>query len=200
MKRVLGLFGMVSLVMLLAVACNQQTGSDVQADLTDIREEMQNVIQSIDEALATTEVSEFKSKTDDAVNQLDGQIDEYLNEMDRAERRIEQQARNTVIDLKQKKVEVEFKLALLEEDDEYTDDQQGYQSSSARRASDGELATTTMDEDTTTMDMDTQADREKQDGRILYGRELHNDIKDDLRDLRMEVEQFMQASLNEDFE
>lgn len=224
MKRTFNLIGAITLLFILA-SCDGQTSrttdtSDNRANLIDLREEMQEVIQNIDEAIASNDVSEFKDKTDDVVSSLDAKIDDYLDEMDNAERRIDQNSRNRVIQMKQKKVEVEFKLALLEQDDYERWDDEGYQNNrtrtpgtatgtsidrtnqAPRTTADGSIAHT----DTTTMggrtaivtDVDRRTGNDRTRREIIYGPQMVDDLKDDLRDLRTEVEQFMQASMDVD--
>lgn len=220
MKRIFNLLGVITLLSFALAACGGQTSrTNTGEDLVDLREEMQEVIQSIDEAIATNDISEFKNKTDDAVSSLDNKIDDYLNEMDRAERRIDQNARNRVIQMKQKKVEVEFKLALLEQDDEnWYDNSDSTQNNRTRttgnvsgtaidRSADANLTTRGFTNDTTSTgnrtaivpDIDRRSNNNNTRREIIYGPQMVDDLKDDLRDLRTEVEQFMQASLDDEY-
>jgi ElaB/YqjD/DUF883 family membrane-anchored ribosome-binding protein len=213
MKRIFKSLGAITLIMFIMASCDGQTGrTDIQEDLVDLRDEMQEVIQTIDEAIATNDISEFKDKTDDAVSSLDNKIDDYLNEMDNAERRIDQNARNRVINMKQKKVEVEFKLALLEQDDYENWGDEDYQYDETRttgaatgtptdRANQAPRATPDGTTPGTTTDRVNATDRdtyEVNEREIVYGPQLIDDLKEDLRELRTDVEQFIQASMDAD--
>jgi ElaB/YqjD/DUF883 family membrane-anchored ribosome-binding protein len=235
MKRTFSLIGVITILSIILAACGGQTGrTDTRGNLADLREDMQRVIQTIDEAIATNDISEFKNKTDDAVSKLDNRIDDFLDEMDNANRQVDHNTRNRVIQMKQKKVEVEFKLALLEQDDYDNWGTDGQRQDRTRTtgaatgtATDRDRATTapqatTPDRTTTTpgttTDRTTATDPARTPGtpgtgiatderrrttdrdqrEIIYGPQLVDDIKDDLRDLRNEVEQFMQASLDVD--
>jgi hypothetical protein len=106
-------------VLLISVSCAQrQSEADLQENLSDIREEKIEVISQIDEALALADISEFRRKTEDALNKLDNQIDDYHNEMDNADRRIDRETRDAIIAMKQKKTAIEFKLDLLDDRDD----------------------------------------------------------------------------------
>lgn len=252
MKRK-SLYGFIALFAILFVACGQSNRSNTQSNIVELREDLVEVIQNIDEAIATNEVSDFKSRADDAISKLDDRIDNYLDEMDNSDQSVDQSVRSKVIDLKQKKVEVEFKLALLDQD-EYdgdamvhdgrvlSDDDQN--ADTRRTTTDGTLerrddgVEVGVDERRTTADgreveMDTRDDRAvttdrdrtatpgtgygttpgattdergyaqdrtvtadgDRDVDVVYGPQLIDEIKEDLRSLRNDVEQFMQASL-----
>ncbi len=213
MKRTLNLLAIITLFSFILAACGGQTGrKDTKSDMSDLAEGMQEVIQNIDEAISSNDISEFKNKADDAVGSLDSKIDDYLNEMDKAERRIDKNTQNLVIEMKQKNVEVELKLALLEQDDTKRRDSgtQAYQSDDTRdvSATTQQGATSTLPSDRTVADDRTITS----DGRIgtggdlkrdaetdraeMYGSQMVDGIKDDLRELKRDVEQFMQTSLS----
>jgi ElaB/YqjD/DUF883 family membrane-anchored ribosome-binding protein len=197
MKRIFNIIATITLFSFILSSCDGQTNrTDVREDLAEIRNEMQEVIQSIDEAIATNDISEFKNKTDDAVSSLDNKIDEYLSEMDNAERRIDQNARNHVIGMKQKKVEVEFKLALLEQDDYENWDDENYQDAATGTPTDRANQAPRAEPDETTVGTTTDPDDNQRE--IIYGPQLVDDLKEDLRELRSDVEQFMQASMDDD--
>lgn len=191
MKRAINFLGAISLVIILMAACGQNTRTDTRDNLTDVREDMREVIQNIDEALATDDVSNFKSKTEDAVSSLDNKIDDYLSEMDNADRRIDHNSRNQIIEIKQKNVEIEFKLALLEQED--------YDNWGDRDRQQDRTGTTTDmrtgDDRTATGARQTTTDDKNHRREILYGQQLVDDLKADLRDLRGKVEQFVQSNL-----
>jgi hypothetical protein len=250
MKRT-KILGLIALFAILFVACGQSNRSNRQSNLAELREDLVEVIQTIDEAIAARDISDFKSRADDAISKLDNRIDDYLDEMDNADRRVNQSVRSQVIDLKQKKVEVEFKLALLDQDD-YDGDAMYHDGrvisdddrDRTRTTTDGRVdrrqdgvevgvddrrrttadgrevevgvndrrVTTDRDRTTTApgtgygtapgttdergyaQDRTVVGDRDR-DRDIVYGPQLIDEIKEDLRSLRNDVEQFMQASL-----
>jgi hypothetical protein len=214
MKSTIIYSGTIVLLLLFLVSCDNQ--STRTAEMGDIKEEMNEVIQTIDEALIAEDISEFKNKTDDAISKLDNKVDDYLDELDNADRRIDGSARNQIIDIKQKKVEVEFKLALLEQDD-YDWDNNEYRNRTGT-TTDTRTGTNNMDRTTTTdtrtgtdqtdiddvnrgtdnnrVATDDQRDRTgtyRTHREIMYGPELVEDLKSDLRDLRSQVEQLAQT-------
>jgi hypothetical protein len=118
MKKYLNSLGIILVtVLLISAGCNQQRSrSDLRENLSDIREELLEVVATIDEALVADNLSEFKNKTDNALSNLEDQIDNFQDEMNQADRRISPEAREKVINLQQRKEEVELKLNLLDND------------------------------------------------------------------------------------
>lgn len=200
MKKTLNFLAVITLFSFVLAACAGQSGrKDTKIDMSEMTEGMQEVIQTIDEAIASNDISEFKNKTDDAVGSLDKQIDDYLNEMDKAEQRIQKNAQDLVIEMKQKNVEVELKLALLEQDD-VSSRESGMNGSPSDDARDvpgtieegvNPLVSSEMARDDDDLNRGTDTDRAE-----MYGAPMVDDIKEDLRELKRDVEQFMQASLS----
>jgi len=115
MKKLLYLSGIcMPLIMLFSASCQQQP-SETKADLTDIKNEMQEVIELIDESINEESVHVFIHKTDLALNRLDNHIDEYLSIKDMANEKIEKEARNSIIRIKQKVAGIDIRLALLDD-------------------------------------------------------------------------------------
>jgi ElaB/YqjD/DUF883 family membrane-anchored ribosome-binding protein len=203
MKRNFKFFGIIMILPFVLFACNTQTSrNETRNNLSNLSEEMQDVVQTIDEAIAVNDISEFENKTEDAVNSLDKKIDDYLDEMDKAERRIERNTQNLVIDMKKKSAEVEFKLALLDQDDdrvwnqdEAQPDGSGMQTSQRNITSDGSVSAAQADRTVAgnrTAEDEGTTDRDRT---RLYGSNMVEDIKEDLRELKSDVDQFMQTSL-----
>jgi hypothetical protein len=117
MKKLIIPFDLFMAFILIAfVSCQQQSSkSDFEENMAEIKLEMQDVVEKINEVQNEEDLSVFISKTDDLLNKLDDQIDEYHNEMDRALQKIEKETRNRIIRMKQKIVEIDFRLALLDE-------------------------------------------------------------------------------------
>jgi len=118
MKKLLYLSGIwMPLIMLFLVSCQEQpTPSETRADLADIRNDMQEVIELIDESINEESVHVFIHKTDLALNRLDNNIEEYLSIMDMADERIERDTRNSIISIKEKVAGIDIRLALLDDE------------------------------------------------------------------------------------
>jgi hypothetical protein len=119
MKKLLYLPGIwMPLIMLFSVSCEQQpTTSESKADLTDVKNDMQEVIELIDESVNEESVHVFIHKTDLALNRLDNHIDEYLSVIDMSDERIEKEARNSIIKIKEKVAGIDVRLAMLDDED-----------------------------------------------------------------------------------
>lgn len=194
MKKTFNVIVFITTFALALAACGGQSGrKDNRSDLSDLSEDMQEVVQNIDEAISTNEVSDFKDKTENVINSLDKRIDDYLNEMDKVERRVEKNTQNLVIEMKQKKVEVELKLALLEQDDNWPEES-GTDASQRDAALSDKTAVNDRPEITST-DGDMKRGTDTQ-GSVMYGSQMVDNIKSDLRELKRSVEQFMQTSLS----
>ncbi len=116
MKKLLYLSGIwVPLVLLFSVSCEPQPAA-TEADLADIKSEMQDVVELIDESINEESVHVFIYKADMALNEIDYRIDQYLSKMDMANERIEQEARNSIIGIKQKVAGIDIRLALLDDE------------------------------------------------------------------------------------
>jgi transcription termination factor NusB len=122
MKKNAILYGLTIFMAIFLASCNmQRSEADVQENLAEIREEKREIIHDINEAINLADVgdiSEFKNKAEDALNKLDNQIDDYHNEMDRADRRIDKDARASIINMKQLRTAIEFRLDLLDDRDQ----------------------------------------------------------------------------------
>jgi hypothetical protein len=106
------------------LACNRQPSSRAGDDnLGAIREEMLVVLDKINTALEANSTGDFKNKTSDAVADLDNHIEKYIDEMYNNERKITENSINRLMVIKQKKVEMEFKLDLLQKETRIISDQ-----------------------------------------------------------------------------
>lgn len=102
---------------LLLITCNRQPSGEASVDnLEPIREEMLVVLDKIDVALESNSIGDFSNKTSDAVSDLDNHIEKYVDEMYSRESKITEESINRLMVIKQKKVEMEFKLALLQKE------------------------------------------------------------------------------------
>jgi hypothetical protein len=118
MKKFLNSYGIIMVtILLISAGCNRQgSRSNLQDNITEIREEMLDVVGTIDEALVADNLSDFKNRAEDALSNLQDQIDSYENEMDKADLRMSAEIRDKVVNLKHRKAEVELKLDLLDRD------------------------------------------------------------------------------------
>ncbi len=109
---------LIAFILIAFVSCQQQSlKSDFEENMAEFKLEMQDLIEEIEEVKEEADMSVFISKTDGLLNRLDDQIDEYHNEMDRALQKIEKENRNKIISIKQKVVEIDFRLALLDQNE-----------------------------------------------------------------------------------
>jgi hypothetical protein len=226
MKRILNITGIALMFLFLAAACNQQ---GQRTDLDSVRDEFRDALAQIEDALRIQEFDDFKSRAEDAISSVDSAVDDYLNEMDNNDRRIDQQTRNQVINIKQKRAEVDFKLSLLDHDRSGDGWETNRNRTGTRTTTDGRTDGATQrgatTDDAGIYDQRTATDRTTADTRTgttrddavvtgrtrtddrgwttdddadesLYGRNLQEEIRNDLRELRDEVQQFMQANLD----
>ncbi len=194
MKKLLNsLFTPLMLTMILFASCQQQpqpTDEEFREELEVIKQEMQDVVKLLDDALNSDTSVVLLQRSDLALNKLESQLDHYLDQTDKAARRIDKESRNRIITIKQKIVETDFRLALLDDNDD------------AKRS--GQLDEF-YDEDTVTVRrtrpvayrfpiIDVPDDAVLQD-RVQYGEEVMEELKNDLKVLKDEVERFIQNSL-----
>ncbi len=195
MKKLLYLSAIwVPLIMLFSLSCQQQpSSSESQADMTDIKNEMQEVTALIDESINEESVHVFISKTDQALNELDNHIDEYLSEMDDANEKVAKEPRNSIIKIKQKVAGIDFRLALLDDEDLIGESPlEAYpgQTQAADRIRPPvyhypypnitPATRQSMDVDDTTVE-DIEA----------YAKEMHKEIVNDLKELKTEIDEFI---------
>ena len=101
--------------MLLWAGCDPAVDSkDFQQELADINTQMEETLQQIEQLHEEGDVSRFSRNARLFLGSLDNQIEQYHLLMDRTNRKIDKETRDLIIRFKQKKVEVEFKLDLLE--------------------------------------------------------------------------------------
>ncbi|MFO7997399.1 MAG: hypothetical protein R6U86_00270 [Bacteroidales bacterium] len=148
---------------------------------------MQEVVKTIDEALNAGNSGELIQRSDFALNQLETQIDDYLEEMDNAARRIDKESRDRIISIKQKIVETDFRLGLLDDNEYVKRYEHMYNEDTiiVRRT----RPVTYRFPNITAMDDEVVQDR------IEYGEEVKEELKDDLMALKDEVALFIQDSL-----
>jgi len=200
MKKLLNLPGMLLTIMVfLMISCQQQpSSSETDGDMTEIKNNMQEVSDLIDESMEEESVHVFINKTDMALNQLDNQIDDYLLEMDNNNKHVRKEPRNSIISIKQIVAGIDLRLALLDNEnligespfDELPEETHKtdrvrppaypypypYRMTSPARQTD---------------DMDDTAVKDMED----YAKEIHKEIVKELEDLKSEVNEFADEGL-----
>ncbi len=200
MKKIKYLTGLlVPVILLFSTSCQQQPSSaDSQVDLAEVKTEMQEVNELIDESINEESVHVFINKTDLALNELDNYIDDYLLAMDNANENVAKEPRNSIIKIKEKVAGIDLRLALL--DNENLIGQSPFD----------ELPEQTHKEDrvrpiaypyhypystNTTpgqpVDIEDTAIKEIED----YAKEIHKEIVNELKELKTEIDEFIVASL-----
>lgn len=117
-KKIIPFKLLLAFILLAFVSCQQQSSeAEFQEKMAEIMLEMHDVVEVINEIQDEGDMSVFINKTDALLNKLDGQIDEYHYEMDRALQKIEKETRERIIRIKQKMVEIDFRLALMDENE-----------------------------------------------------------------------------------
>lgn len=189
MKKLVSNLGIFAFLSLFAFVSCQQGGGNVQEEMTDIREANMEIIQNIAEAMAMTDVSEFRDQVEEVVNNLDDQIENYHTAMDDANQRIDAEARDAVISMKEKAAAIEFKLQLMEEGGMWGNGDQDTTWGDTDRTTDPTTTTTTDD----TTGMGTTGEMGEQ-GDVQYP-QLLEEVKNDLSQLRSDIETFNQNHL-----
>ncbi len=118
MQRMKNPFFIITVIaMILLTGCQQEAKTDeqLQEQKTEIKEEINKAVDLIEEAFEADESSEFIEKADMALNKVDEQLDRYHDLMDNSMERIYKDTRDRIIRIKQKTVEIDFRLALLED-------------------------------------------------------------------------------------
>ncbi len=187
MKKLVSKIGIFAFLSLFVFAACQQ-GGDITEELADIRESNMEIIQNIDEAMAMTDMSDFKDQVEEALNNLDDQIENYHTEMDNANRRVDAQARDAIISLKEKMAAVEFKLELMDEGDTWGGNDQDTSWTETDETTDP--TTTTATDDTTGMGTTGRMDQDE----VNYP-QLFEEVKSDLQQLRDDLQTFNQNHL-----
>ncbi len=105
------------IAMIILMGCQQEATTDeqLQEQKTEIKEEIKMAVGLIENAIETDESSVFIEKTDLALNKVDEQLDRYHDLMDNSMERIYKDTRDRIIRIKQKTVEIDFRLSLLED-------------------------------------------------------------------------------------
>ncbi len=97
-------------------ACSPSADSkNFQEGLDDINAQIKEALQQVEQLQNEEDVSRFSSKTKILLGSIDNQIEQYHLLMDKTNQKIDKEARDRIIGFKQKKAEVEFKLALLDD-------------------------------------------------------------------------------------
>lgn len=197
MKNLLYLSGIwIPLVTLILVSCEPQPRT-TEADLAEVKNEMQQVTELIDESINEESVHVFIYKADMALNEVDYRIDQYLSKMDKANDRIEQEARNSIIMIKQKVSGIDIRLALLDDENligesPFDDFPEQTQATDRVRPPVYPYPYPNMTRPSTTRppeDIDDTAIEETEE----YAKEIHKEIVNELEELKAEINEFIDA-------
>jgi hypothetical protein len=175
--------------LLLAVSCEQQpTDEEFRESLSEIKQEMQYASELIYEAIEAEHSRELISKSDQALDVIENQLNAYMNEMDEAVRRIFKDTRTNIIDIKQKIAEIDFRLALLEGNEQLrmSEEAEGYDETYEYRRTRPvgyRFPQITRIDDTLIRD------------RVQYGREVMDEVITNLKELNDELNQFIEENL-----
>ena len=193
MKKILNHLRMLLLfVLIFNFSCEQQrlTDEEFQETLVDINQEMQEAVIIIDQALDAENVHLLLEKSDMALNKVEEQVNAYLDKTDKAVRRIDKDTRDRIIAIKKKIVETDFRLALLDDNNYIKRDEmleRGYLQDTVTIRRTRPIAyrfpVITAPDDVIIRD------------RVQYGEEVKEELKNDLKVLKDEVELFIQNSL-----
>ena len=103
-------------------SCDQPrdlTDEEFSERLTEIKQEMQVASYLLEEAISADNSKELIANGDGAINAIEDQLNAYMNTMDEVARKIPGDARSNIIAIKQKVVETDFRLALLENNEQF---------------------------------------------------------------------------------
>ncbi|MFN2395862.1 MAG: hypothetical protein ABR597_09265 [Bacteroidales bacterium] len=178
------------LVILFFISCDQQTADDEEfrESLSEVKQEMQDASELLEEAIDAENSSDLIVKSDEALNTIEEQLDVYMNAMDKALRRIDKDTRTSIIDMKQKIAEIDFRLALLE-------------SNKQLRMSEQAEGVDEIPEVRRTRPVGYRfphilnMDDEIYSERVQYGEEVMEEVKTNLQELNDELNQFIEENL-----
>jgi hypothetical protein len=200
MKKLLYLPGMLlTIIVFLMASCQQQpSSSESVGDMTEIKNNMKEVSDLIEESIEEESVHLFINKTDFALNELDNQISEYLSRMDYNNDKVEKEPRNKIIKIKQKVAGIDLRLALLDNENligESPFDELPETTHKTDRVRPPAYPypypyrmTTPADQ---TADIDDTAVKDMEE----YSKEIHKEIVNELKELKSEVDEFVVEGL-----
>jgi hypothetical protein len=190
------IFGHPWLILLAAVfvfaSCDQPqklSDEEFRESLSEIKQEMQDASALLDSAIIADHSREMISKSNEALNIIETQLDAYMDEMDKAVRRIYKDTRTSIIDMKQKISEIDFRLALLESNEQLkmNEDREGFDDDvrDVRRVRPVGYRFPHI------INIDERVIRE----RIQYGEEVMEEARTNLQELNAELNQFIEENL-----
>jgi len=185
---------LVILIMLLSVSCQQQPSSvDTQADLAEIKNAMQEVKEIIDESINEESIHVFINQADLALNELDNYIDEYMSVLDNANKKVAKEPRNQIINIKQKVAGIDFRLALLDDENLIGKNphDQLFESDRVRPPAYPNPYPYRMVPVTEPAEIDETTIQDIED----YAKEIHQEIVNELKKLATEIDKFVVAAL-----
>ena len=178
-------------VFFILISCEQPhqvSEEEFRESLSEIKQEMQFASELINEAIEAEYSRELISKSDRALDITENQLDAYMNKMDEAGRRIFKDTRTSIIDIKQKIAEIDFRLSLLESNEQLrmSEDAEGYNETYEYRRTRPvgyRFPQITRDDD--------RLIRE----RVQYGRAVMEEVITNLKELNDELDKFIEENL-----
>ncbi len=178
-------------VLFILTSCEQPlqlSDEEFRETLPEVKQEMENASELLEEAMNVENSIVLIGKSDDALNKIEEQLDVYMDEMDEAVRRIYKDARTSIIDIKQKTAEIDFRLALLESNQHLRMSEQTEESdeiSEIRRTRPVGYRFPHI------LNIDDRICSE----RVQYGEEVLEEVITNLKELKDELNQFIEENL-----
>lgn len=88
-------------------------------ELTDINTQMKETLEQMEHLKDEKDVSVFKDKASALLGAINNDIEQYHLLMDETNQKIDKEARDRIINFKEKKVEIDYKLSLLSNEANY---------------------------------------------------------------------------------
>lgn len=188
----------------LCTGCGPSADSkEFQQELADINAKMKETLQQIEQLQNEEDVSVFSDKARVVLGSLNNQIEQYHLLMDKTNQKIDKEARDRIISFKQKKVEIDFKLSLLNSGASYIPkrDTLSYADTvlTSRTASGSavthEIEPLEVDETEVPMSRDTTLALAQFNEWEYAGVNLRDELMDDLQEIQELIETFRERNL-----
>lgn len=176
---------------------------EFQQELADINAKMKETLQQIEQLQNEEDVSVFSDKARVVLGSLNNQIEQYHLLMDKTNEKIDKEARDRIISFKQKKVEIDFKLSLLNNGANYIPERDTLSHADTvltSRTASGSAVThkiepLEVDETEVPMSRDTTLALAKFNEWEYAGVNLRDELMDDLQEIHELIEAFRERNL-----
>ncbi len=178
-------------IFFILISCEQpqQVSEEEFSDnVSEIKVEMQHASELLDDAIEAEHSRMMIAKSNEALNIIEAQLDAYMDEMDRAARRMHKDTRTGIIDMKQKIAEIDFRLSLLESNEQLriSEEREGYYD-----FPDVRRTRPVVYRFPHYVDIDQKIIRQ----RVQYGKEVLEEARTNLQELKDELNQFIEENL-----